>query len=457
MCTLVALVCFSGSQPAFSEGSLSTAKLAASEVTMRPPTSISPGSQPRPDPAGSNAPAPDRVLGADYSPATWIAAAPANFSVANRPHDYPVDMIVIHDTEVTFADAIRIFADPTSQRSANYIVSAKGQIAQMVPENDIAWHAGNWDYNTRAIGIEHEGYAYRPGSYTRVEYQASAHLAASICSRWGVPMDRNHVIGHDQVPDPNQPGLFGGESHRTDPGPYWDWNYYMSLATSYASVLPSPPHMMVDPVATNGLDSATVTWQPARSCHLPVLGYTVVAQPGDLTSYLPATATRVTFNNLQPGTNYAFIVTATNADGRDSLTSNAVVPGRCNEAQASAAPNASQRYGGTVVLYGTSVGCLKPLYAFALLAPGSDTWTMAQPYSSDPVFEWSTAGYPPGTYYFEVMVRDAGSPGINIGALGIYDGYSDITYTVTPTASNSVTVSSSLPFFVIPRCPQRCV
>ena len=29
----------------------------------------------------------------------------------------------------------------------------------MVAEQDIAWHAGNWDYNTRAIGIEHEGYA----------------------------------------------------------------------------------------------------------------------------------------------------------------------------------------------------------------------------------------------------------------------------------------------------------
>jgi N-acetylmuramoyl-L-alanine amidase len=446
MCILVALVCLSGRQPDFSEGSLTTAKLAASEaVTMSPPTSISLGSQPPPDPANSNAPAPEPFAGTDYSPATWIPADPTNFSVANRPHDYPVDLIVIHDTEVTFAEAIRIFSDPASQRSANYIVSAKGQIAQMVHEKDIAWHAGNWDYNTRAIGIEHEGYADTPGSYTRAEYQASAHLAASICSRWGVPMDRNHVIGHDQVPDPNHPGLFGGYSHRTDPGPYWDWNYYMSLAASYASVLPSPPHMMVDPVATNGLNSATVTWQPAGSCHLPVLGYTVVAQPGNLTSYLPATATTVTFNDLQPGTSYTFIVMATNADGHDSLTSNAVVPGRCNEAQLSAAPNASQRYGGTVVLYGTSVGCLKPLYAFSLLAPGSSTWTMAQPYSSGPVFEWSTAGYAPGTYSFELLVRDADSPGTNSGALGTYDGYSDITYTLTATACSSVTVSAAPP------------
>jgi hypothetical protein len=291
--------------------------------------------------------------------------------VADRPHDYAVDMIVIHDTEVPFAEAIRIFQDPTRQASANYIVSAAGQIEQTVLEKDIAWHAGNWDFNTRAIGIEQEGYAYTPGSYTWAEYRASAQLAASICSRWGVPMDRFHVIGHYQVPDPDHPGLFGGYAHRTDPGPYWDWNYFMRLAASYAGALPSPPRMMVDPVVINGLHSETVTWQMARSCHLPILGYTVVVQPGNLSSYLPATATAATFTNLQPGTSYTFTVTATNADGHDSLTSNAVIPGRFGAIQLSAAPSSPQRYGSTLLLDGISAGRAKPVYAVALLAPGS--------------------------------------------------------------------------------------
>jgi hypothetical protein len=135
---------------------------------------------------------------------------------------------------------------------------------------------------------------------------------------------------------------------------------------------------MVDPVAINGLTSATVTWQAARSCHLPILSYTVVAQPGDLTSYLPATATTATFNNLRPGTSYTFTVTAINANGHDNLTSNAVVPGHCNEVQLNAVPNSPLPYGATVLLYGTSVGCIKPLYAVVLLAPGSTTWTVAR-------------------------------------------------------------------------------
>lgn len=442
MCILAVLVCLAGSVADVSGVARTAERTAAFEAaTTSPPTPVSVGSLPPSRPASPSAPTQELVAGPDYPAARWISAAPTNFSVANRSHDYSVDMIVIHDTEVPFAEAIRIFQDPTRQASANYIVSANGQIAQTVLEKDIAWHAGNWDYNTRAIGIENEGYAHTPGSYTKAEYRAGAQLAASICSRWGVPMDRTHVIGHNQVPDPDHPGLFGGSAHRTDPGPYWDWNYFLSLAASDASALASPPRMMVDPVAINGLNSATVTWQAARSCRLPILGYTVVAQPGDLNSYLPPTATTATFNNLQPGTRYTFTVTATDADGHDSLTSNAVIPGRCNAVQLNAAPNSPQPYGSSVLIYGASSGCAKPLYAYALLAPVSSTWMMAQAYSSTSAFIWSTTGHASGTYSIRLLVRDADSPGTYGDAPVTYDGYRDTVYTITPTACSLVTVS----------------
>ena len=38
------------------------------------------------------------------------------------------------------------------------MVGSAGQVAQMVPERDIAWHAGNWPYNETSIGIEHAGF-----------------------------------------------------------------------------------------------------------------------------------------------------------------------------------------------------------------------------------------------------------------------------------------------------------
>jgi hypothetical protein len=262
----------------------------------------------------------------DYPGATWVPASTANYTPADRPHDYPVDMIIIHDTEGSFATAVSIFQDPASQVSAHYVVSNTGLVDQMVQEHDIAWHAGNWDYNTRSIGIEHEGYAYTPGSFTVPEYQASAHISASICSRWGVPMDRTHVIGHDEVPDPNNPGLFGGSDHHTDPGPYWDWTYYMSLAVSYADALPSPPHMVLSASAAPGNRSATLSWPAARTCHVPISSYHITGEPGNIAFDVAGTTTSANVTGLQNGVAYTFTITAINSDGQDSLTTNSVVP-----------------------------------------------------------------------------------------------------------------------------------
>ncbi len=283
--------------------------------------------QPLPAQVAAPAPHSSNPMSADYGPAAWVPASPSNYTVADRPRDYPVDLIVIHDIEGSYGSAIQHFQDPNAQGSAHYVTSDAGQLTQMVAEHDIAWHAGNWDYNTRAIGIEHEGYAWSCCWYTPAMYQTSAHLIASICSRWGVPMDRQHVIGHNEVPDPNNPGQFGGAGHHTDPGPYWDWNYYMSLAQNYAAALPSPPHMVLDVAAVGRDASANLTWSAARSCHAPITGYSVLVSPGNTVFNFPAGTTSATVQGLTNGTTYTFTVTATNSDGQSSLTSNPVIPG----------------------------------------------------------------------------------------------------------------------------------
>jgi hypothetical protein len=302
--------------------------LAPQVATASPATgaAVSIGAAPAATGCTSNSP----DLGA---PACWVPANPTNYSVANRGHDYAIDMIVIHDVEGSYGSAIQLFQQANYAASAHYVVSYGGDVTQMVDEKDIAWHAGNWDYNTRAIGIEHEGFAWTPGLYTTAEYNASAQIAASICSRWGVPLDRAHVIGHNEVPDPNNPSLKGGSDHHTDPGPYWNWTYYMQQAQTDAKSLPSPPHVMPDPVATSTGTSATVTWLPARSCRpadVPLTGYTVVMQPGGVTQTLPATATSATFTGLTIGGTYTFTVTAANADGQSSATSSGLIVGACD-------------------------------------------------------------------------------------------------------------------------------
>ncbi|WP_327341029.1 N-acetylmuramoyl-L-alanine amidase (plasmid) [Streptomyces sp. NBC_01324] len=156
----------------------------------------------------------------DYPSAHWVPASTSNYTVSTRPSAYPVQYVIIHVTQETFSDAVAIFQNPAKQVSAHYVVrSVDGYIDQCVREQNIAWHAGNWDYNTRSIGIEHEGYVDQPEYFTDAMYEKSALLTASVCDRYGIPKDRAHILGHVQVP---------GTDH-TDPGPNWDWVRYIRL------------------------------------------------------------------------------------------------------------------------------------------------------------------------------------------------------------------------------------
>ncbi|MBV7699173.1 N-acetylmuramoyl-L-alanine amidase [Streptomyces sp. TRM70350] len=161
-----------------------------------------------------------RVEGAvDYTGARWVAASSANWRRADRPDDYTIDMVIIHVTQGSFDSAVKVFQDPGHGAASHYIVRKDGHIAQMIRELDVAYHAGNRDYNERSVGIEHAGFVDRPQDFTDAMYAASARLTAGICGRYGIPVDREHIIGHVEVP---------GTDH-TDPGEHWDWDRYMKL------------------------------------------------------------------------------------------------------------------------------------------------------------------------------------------------------------------------------------
>jgi hypothetical protein len=95
--------------------------------------------------------------------------------------------------------------------------------------------------NRHSLGIEHEAFAAVEGTVTDAEYRVSAHLAAALLRRYVLPIDRKHVIGHADVQDPFHHGLFGGYSHHTDPGKYWDWKRYLGYVRSYAADTEPPP------------------------------------------------------------------------------------------------------------------------------------------------------------------------------------------------------------------------
>jgi len=241
----------------------------------------------------------------DYSGCyQFVSASTSNYSDYSRGAA-DIDYIIIHTVQGSYSGCISWFQNSSAAVSAHYVVrSSDGQVTQMVREQDVAWHAGNWDYNLASVGIEHEGYVDDPGTwYTSAMYAGSAALTSDICARNSIPVDRSHILGHVEVP---------GSTH-TDPGSGWDWDYYMSLLSGGAVT-----GDLIGAVADSDIYSGTrligaTAWIAEtgettivdsdgyyRFYDLPLDGYTVWASyPG----YLDGSCTKT----LSTGTNWCSI------------------------------------------------------------------------------------------------------------------------------------------------------
>ena len=153
-----------------------------------------------------------------YPPIQYVPAARGNYDVGRTE---PIRAIVIHETDGTWLSATNWFQNPRSRVSAHYLVRAwDGGIMQFVAEGDTAFQARA--ANPWSIGIEHEYDPRHAIPHTNAQYRSSALLVCAIAQRYGIPTDRAHIIGHNEVP---------GTDH-SDPGPTWNWNYYMSLVNA---------------------------------------------------------------------------------------------------------------------------------------------------------------------------------------------------------------------------------
>jgi uncharacterized protein (TIGR03382 family) len=188
----------------------------------------------------------------EYAGAIWFSTPQANKWTPGR--DAPVRWVTIHDTEGGW-DASVATLQNDGGKSVHYIVDKDGsRVGQFVSEADTAWHAGNWYYNVRSIGIEHVGFASKD-DYQTPMYEASAALVKDIAKRNGLGPNGDGtnlqrgdtIIAHQEVPDGSNAnpqdsppcldspstcidsGLYGGAGHHSDPGVYWEWCQYMEL------------------------------------------------------------------------------------------------------------------------------------------------------------------------------------------------------------------------------------
>jgi len=175
----------------------------------------------------------------DYPAAEWFPTSCAGKCDLGRG-GARIDRIVIHDTEGGWdASVATLQNDPG--KSVQYIIGRDGRVGQFVHEADTAWHAGNYYYNQRSIGIEHVGVWTTP--YTEALYAASAALVQHLTGKYSIAADRAHIIGHEAVPngkvlpESSPPcaaaprvcetgASYGGAGNHRDPGD-WEWATYM--------------------------------------------------------------------------------------------------------------------------------------------------------------------------------------------------------------------------------------
>jgi hypothetical protein len=238
-----------------------------------------------------------------------------NYDPADRPRDgNDIRYIVIHNTEESYDSAIARFQDPHRGVSAHYLIrSSDGRVTQLVHTSDIAYHAGNYWFNMHSIGIEHEGVLVDGARwYTEPMYQASARLVRHLAARYHIPLDREHIVGHDELPGatPNRVAAM-----HYDPGPYWDWAHYFDLLG--APLLGAP--LLGAPLLGAPLLDVPLAYPPvpaARVSTPPVLmiapRFTTNVEPlqnciADSCSDLPPQGSNVAYLHTEPRTDAPLI------------------------------------------------------------------------------------------------------------------------------------------------------
>jgi N-acetylmuramoyl-L-alanine amidase len=168
--------------------------------------------------------------------------------------------IVNHITAGLMPGTLSWLKNPNAQASAHYLVTKAGLIFQLVKDEDTAWHAGivnkpNWPLydgsnpNRYTIGIEHE--CMSGGGLTEQQYQATLWLHRQLVAKHGIPVDTEHIIGHNRIDTVNRPN---------DPGPNFPWQrLFNDLANLYPAVKIKVGLQVLQGILVNG-----VTYAPVR-------------------------------------------------------------------------------------------------------------------------------------------------------------------------------------------------
>ena len=142
-----------------------------------------------------------------------------NFTKKNRPKSF-IKFVIIHYTGMQSEIAsVNRLKNKKSKVSCHYLISRKGKVIQMVPENKIAWHAGKskWrsykNLNRNSIGIElvNKGHVYGYESFSKAQIQSLVVLCKELIKKYNI--SASNFLGHSDI----------APLRKIDPGEKFPW------------------------------------------------------------------------------------------------------------------------------------------------------------------------------------------------------------------------------------------
>jgi len=136
-----------------------------------------------------------------------------NFGVGRK--GYVPQIICLHIMAGSLSGTDSWFANTASQVSSHYGIGFNGEIHQYVQDENTAWTNGlvtGWttgptskfvlgrqgiNPNLYSLTIEHEGQDLSKAPDTQLN--ATAGLIRTLTAKYGIPCDRDHIIGHYEI------------------------------------------------------------------------------------------------------------------------------------------------------------------------------------------------------------------------------------------------------------------
>jgi V8-like Glu-specific endopeptidase len=196
----------------------------------------------------------------DYPGASrFVPANARNFTVARG--ERTIDRVVIHITAggSRISGTIGWFQNPDQRNSkdqpirvsSHYIVGRDGEVVQMVRNRDYAHHASQ--ANKRSIGIEHNANKKTGLIPTEEQYAGSARLVAWLCAQYNLPIDREHIVGHQEI---------SPRDNHDCPSSIWNWDHYIDCVRIAAAAMAAPTSQGLA-ITSRALEIITPFYDPA--------------------------------------------------------------------------------------------------------------------------------------------------------------------------------------------------